>query len=216
MKLLLFGAPGSGKGTQAEAIRRRWRIPQVSTGDILRAEVKAGTDLGRQARTYMDRGELVPDDVMVGIIRRRLAEPDCAEGFMLDGFPRTRVQAEALDRMMAEAGLAFDAVLYLDVPREELIRRLSGRLTCPTCGRTYHPDSNPPAPGNRCPVDGTELVQRPDDTVETATNRVEVFLRDTMPVLDHYRRAGIVHDIDGTGGIEEVGGRVMKVLEGIG
>jgi adenylate kinase len=212
--LLLYGAPGSGKGTQAEFLRERFSIPQVATGDILRAEAASGSELGRRAKEIMDRGDLVPDDVMIGIIKARLAQPDCADGFILDGFPRTIPQAEALDGVMRELGRAFDRIFYLRVDADELVARLSDRWICPKCGRTYSTRANPPAPGNRCRFDGTELTQRDDDRPEAARRRIEVYLRDTLPVLDHYRPQGLVTEIDGEGAIEEIRGRILTALDG--
>lgn len=212
LDLILYGAPGSGKGTQAELLRNEFSIPQISTGDILRAEAAAGTELGRKAKEIMDRGDLVPDHIMIGIIRKRLVEPDCANGFILDGFPRTIPQAEALDAMMYELKREFDRVLYLRVDVEELVARLSDRWLCPKCGRTYSRRAKPPAPGNRCREDGAELVQREDDRPEAARRRIEVYLRDTMPVLDHYRPRGLVAEIDGEGDVEEIHRRILAAL----
>lgn len=210
--LVLYGPPGSGKGTQAEFLRERFTIPQISTGDILRAETAAGTELGRRAKEIMDRGDLVSDDIMIGIIRKRLTEPDCADGFILDGFPRTIPQAQALDGVMHELGREFDRVIYLKVDTEELVARLSDRWLCPTCGRTYSIRANPPAVGNRCRVDGTELIQREDDRPEAARRRIDVYLRDTLPVLDYYRPRGLVVEVDGMGDIEEVRRRILASL----
>jgi adenylate kinase len=213
LNLILYGPPGSGKGTQAGFLSSRFGIPQVATGDILRAEVAAGTDLGRKAKAIMDRGDLVPDEVMIGIIRKRLREPDCDRGFILDGFPRTIPQAQALDVVMEELGRSFDRVIYLRVPIDELVERLSDRWICPVCGRTYSKRANPPAPGNRCPYDGAELIQRADDRPEAARRRIEVYLRDTLPVLDYYRPRGPVTEINGMGTIEEVRGRILEALD---
>lgn len=214
MNLLLFGAPGSGKGTQADFLRQRFAIPQIATGDILRAERRAGSDLGRRAQEYMDSGGLVPDDVMIGIIRKRILEPDCEHGFVLDGFPRTVPQAEALDAQMRGLGRAFDRVLYLRVPGTELVARLSGRLTCPACQRTYHPRFNPPAVAGRCSVDGSELIERPDDTEAVAQERVAVYLDRTLPVLDYYRERGLVTEIDGEQDIDGVREQIVATLVG--
>ena len=214
MNLLLFGAPGSGKGTQAEFLKERFAIPQIATGDILRAERRAGSELGRRAQEYMDRGALVPDEVMIGIIQKRTAEPDCQNGFLLDGFPRTVPQAEALDAQMRAAGRSFDRVLYLHVPEEELVTRLSGRLTCPSCQRTYHVRFNPPTAEGHCNYDGSELFQRPDDTEEVSRQRVHVYLEQTVPVLDYYRGRGIVTDVDGARDIEDVREQIVAALVG--
>lgn len=213
MNLLIFGAPGSGKGTQAEFVKERLHIPQIATGDILRAERRAGTELGKKAQEYMDAGNLVPDDLVIAMLENRLSQPDCQRGFLLDGFPRTRPQAEALDRMMGELGKSFDRALYLAVPLEHLVERLSGRLTCPQCGRTYHPRNNPPRDDSRCDADGHDLYQREDDTPETARNRIQVYLRDTLPVLEHYRHLGIVREIDGNQPIDSVKADILAALD---
>lgn len=212
MNLLIFGAPGSGKGTQAEFIKDRLKIPQIATGDILRSEKRNQTELGQKAQEYMDRGELVPDDLVIAMLEKRLTQPDCRQGFLLDGFPRTRPQAQALDRMMAQLGHRFDRALYLSVPPEKLVARLSGRLTCPVDGRTYHPIYNPPRQAGVCDADGSQLYQREDDTPETARRRIEVYLRDTLPVLDHYRKDGIVREIDADRSIEEVRQAIVDAL----
>jgi adenylate kinase len=213
VNILLFGAPGSGKGTQAEFLKARYGIPQVSTGEMFRAEVAKGTELGKRVQEIMSSGELVPDDLTIEIVRKRLAEPDTAGGTIFDGFPRTIPQAEALDRVMGELGRRFDRALYLVAPEKDLTERLAGRLTCPTCGRTYHPKFNPPPQPGVCPVDGTALVQRPDDNEETARTRVAVYLRDTMPVIDYYRRQGLVSEVDALRAIPEVKAEIEKALE---
>ena len=214
MNLLLFGAPGSGKGTQAEFLKGRYNIPQLSTGDIFRAEARKGTELGKRVDAIMKAGELVPDELTIEIVRVRLQEPDCEPGVIFDGFPRTIPQAEALDSLMRELGRSFDRALYLVAPADELIARLSGRLSCPTCGRTYHRRFNPPAAGDTCPVDGTHLIQRKDDTEETARTRVTVYLRDTVPVIDYYRAEGLVVEIDALQSIEQVREQIEHAIEG--
>lgn len=212
MNVLLFGAPGSGKGTQAEFLKERYGIPQISTGEMFRAEARKGTELGRRVKEIMDSGSLVPDDVTIAIVRERLREPDTERGFILDGFPRTIPQAEALAAVMDELGKRFNGALYLVAPAAELIARLGGRLSCPTCGRTYHRVFNPPAAGDTCPVDGTRLVQRTDDTEEAAQRRVDVYLRDTVPVIDYYRKKGIVKEVDALQPIETVRAKIEKAL----
>lgn len=212
MNLLLFGAPGSGKGTQAEFLVQRYGIPQISTGVMFRAEVARGTELGRRAKEIMDAGRLVPDDVTIAIVRARLQEPDCQPGFILDGFPRTIPQAETLDQVMAAIGRTFDRALYLVAPAEDLIQRLAGRLSCPQCGRTYHRVFNPPAAGDVCPVDGTQLIQRTDDSEEAARTRVTVYLRDTVPVVDYYRERDLVTEVDALQGIDAVRADIEKAL----
>jgi adenylate kinase len=206
MNLLLYGAPGSGKGTQANMLRSRFGIPHIATGDMLRAEIERGTDLGRQAQPILAKGAYVPDDIMIEMIRARLRQPDCAGGFILDGFPRTIPQAEALDVLMEELGRHFDRVLYLRVDTAELLRRLSGRLVCPACQRTYPPGTE------SCKADTTPLVQREDDKQEAVQPRIEVYLKKTIPVLDHYRSGDLVSEIDGRGSIDDISGQVLAAI----
>lgn len=212
MNLLLYGPPGSGKGTQAEYLRSRFGIPQIATGDILRAEGRAGTKLGIKAKELMDRGELVPDDVMIPMVQNRLRQPDARVGFILDGFPRTVPQARALDRSMKELDKTFNRVLYLKVPTPELIKRLSGRLVCPHCGRTFHHEVNPPGENAVCPHDGTVLITRDDDSPDAALKRIEIYLAKTVPVLDYYRPQQLVADIDGMGSINQIRDRILKAI----
>ena len=206
MNLLLYGAPGSGKGTQANMLRTRFGIPHIATGDMLRAEIASGTELGRQAQPILARGQYVPDDIMIGMIRNRLGEPDCAGGFIIDGFPRTVPQAEALDVLMRDLDRRLDRVLYLKVDVDELLQRLSGRLVCPICQRTYPPGTA------ACASDGTALVQREDDKAEAVRPRIEIYLSKTVPVLEHYRGTGVVSEIDGRGTIDEITGRVLAAI----
>ncbi len=206
MNLLLYGAPGSGKGTQANMLRTRFGIPHIATGDMLRAEIASGTELGRQAQPILARGQYVPDDIMIGMIRNRLGEPDCAGGFIIDGFPRTVPQAEALDVLMRELDRRLDRILYLKVDVDELLQRLSGRLVCPACQRTYPPGTA------ACASDGTALVQREDDKAEAVRPRIEIYLSKTVPVLEHYRGTGVVSEIDGGGTIDEITGRVLAAI----
>jgi adenylate kinase len=206
MNLLLYGAPGSGKGTQANMLRSRFGIPHIATGDMLRAEIQRGTALGRKAQPILAAGGYVPDGIMISMIRERLREPDCANGFVLDGFPRTIPQAEALDILMLELSKRFDRVLYLRVEMAELLRRLSGRLTCPTCQRTYPPGTD------RCKVDATELIQREDDKIEAVKPRIEIYLSKTIPVLDHYRGDDLVSEIDGRGTIDQISSQVLSAI----
>ena len=212
MNLLLFGPPGSGKGTQADFLTQDFGIPQISTGDILRDDVKRATALGLQASEYMNRGELVPDDVMVKMIRERISRPDCSDGFLLDGFPRTVPQAEALDGMLETIGKRIDRLLYLHVELEELVQRLTGRWVCPTCSRSYHKVNNPPKNDMKCNVDTTPLVHRDDDTDKTARRRSVVFYQRTYPILEFYKKRGISVEIDGQGSIAEVRERVRSAL----
>jgi adenylate kinase len=203
MNLLLYGAPGSGKGTQANMLRSRFGIPHIATGDMLRAEIQAGTPLGLQAQPILAAGQYVSDEIMIAIIRNRLRQPDCRRGFIIDGFPRTIPQAVALDTLMDELSRSFNRVLYLKVSLEELLRRLSGRLVCPRCQRTYPPGTA------ACEADGSSLVQREDDKVEAVRPRIEIYLQKTIPVLDHYRGEGLVSEIDGMGTIEEISRQVL-------
>ena len=208
MNLLLYGAPGSGKGTQANMLRDHFGIPHIATGDMLRAEIQAGTPLGRQAQPILAAGQYVSDDIMIGVVRSRLAKPDCKPGFIMDGFPRTVPQAEALDGLMDELGKRFDRVIYLEVPVDELLHRLSGRLVCPRCQRTYPPGTA------ACQTDGSALVQREDDRPEAVRPRIEIYLEKTVPVLDHYRDGGLVSEIDGRGTIEEISRQVLAAANG--
>ena len=195
MRLVLLGAPGAGKGTQARKIEEKWEIPQVSTGDMLRQARKAGTDLGKQAAEYMDSGRLVPDEVVVGVVSERLGQSDLAKGFILDGFPRTVPQAEALETL----GVKIDRVVNLVVKEEELVERLAGRLTCPKCNAMYHRTFSPPKTQDRCDHDGAELIQRADDNEATVRNRLEVYRRQTHPLVEFYGKRGVLVDVDGTG-----------------
>ncbi len=213
MNLLLFGAPGSGKGTQAEFLKEKYGIPQISTGDMFRAEAARGTEEGKRVDAIMKSGELVPDDLTIAIVRERLKQPDTKPGMIFDGFPRTLPQAEALDEVMRESGRRFDRALYLVAPEPELIARLAGRLTCPKDGRTFHPKFNPPPVPGICPYDGTPLIQRKDDTEETARTRVQVYLRDTMPVIDYYCRQDLVTEIDALRSIDEVRAGIEAALK---
>jgi adenylate kinase len=214
VNLLIYGPPGSGKGTQSDFLRSRFGIPQIATGDILRAEAASGSDLGRRAKEIMDRGDLVPDEVMIDIVRKRLGEPDCVPGFILDGFPRTGRQAAALDEVLGLLDHRIDRVLYLRVGVEELVDRLSDRWVCPTCARTYSRRFNPPATGNHCRFDGTVLYQREDDSPAAGRHRINVYLKDTLPVLDHYRALGLVTEVDGIGSIDEIQQRILAAIEG--
>ena len=206
MNLLLYGPPGSGKGTQADLLRKRFGIPHISTGDILRAEVAAGTPLGKQAQPIMARGDYVPDEIMIGIIRNRLGQPDTAAGFIMDGFPRTIPQAEALDALLNDIGKAFDRVVYLQVDTPELVKRLAGRMTCPVDQKTYPPGTA------KCPVDGATLVQREDDKPDAVRQRIEVYLTKTLPLLDYYRARGLVSEVAGMGTIKEINSRVLQAV----
>ena len=211
MRLLLFGAPASGKGTQADRLSERLGVPQVATGNILRAQVALRTDLGVRAAALMGRGDLVPDELMIEIIRVRLRQPDCAEGFLLDGFPRTVAQAKALDRLAQALATRINRVLYLKVPDDELVRRISGRLTCAICNRSYFFDSARPHP-EACEEDGGLLLVREDDRPETARRRISVYVENTLPILDHYRGQGVVTEIDALASVDEVTDRILSSL----
>ncbi len=208
MNLLLYGAPGSGKGTQANMLRSHFGIPHIATGDMLRAEIQAGTELGLKAQPILAAGQYVSDEIMIGIVRSRLSQPDCIPGFIVDGFPRTVPQARALDGLMRELDKRFDRVIYLKVPVDELLHRLSGRLVCPQCQRTYPPGTA------ACAADGSRLVQREDDKPEAVRPRIEIYLEKTVPVLDHYRVGGLVSEIDGRGTIEEISRQVLAAANG--
>jgi len=213
MDLIFLGPPGAGKGTQAKMLVERYGIPQVSTGDILRAAVAEGTELGKKAKEYMEAGKLVPDEVVIGIIEERLKQSDCEKGFILDGFPRTVPQAEALDKVLEKMGRKIDHVLTLDVPEEELIRRLTGRRTCKKCGAMYHIIFNPPKVEGVCDKCGGELYQRPDDNEETVRSRLSVYEQQTRPLIDFYEKKGLVRKIDGRGEIKEIFDQIVKILE---
>ena len=213
LNVVLLGAPGSGKGTQAERIAPAFGLPHISTGDMLRAAVAAGSELGQSAKRYMDAGELLPDDVVVGIIRERLAQADAAAGFLLDGFPRTTEQAKALDAMLAQAGRAITIVLLVDVPEDELVQRLAGRRICRACGKGYHAVFGPPKQEGICDACGGEVYQRVDDNEETVRNRLAVYGRQTEPLVDYYTRQGLLWAVAGGGrGPDQVFGDVKKAL----
>ena len=215
MRMILLGLPGAGKGTQAKLIAERVGLLHVSTGDMFRDASAEGTELGKRAQGYMSRGELMPDEVTIGMLLERIAEPDAEPGFMLDGFPRTIAQAEALDVALAERGGAIDVVLYIEVPEDELIARLSGRWTCPGCGAIYHEQSNPPDHAGRCDGCGTALVQREDDRPETVRQRLDVNGEWTAALVEFYERAGKLHAVDGCGAPSKVTERLLSVLDGV-
>jgi adenylate kinase len=203
MRIVLLGAPGSGKGTQAQRLQAKYGVPQVSSGDLLRDSVARGTELGRKAKAVMDAGQLVSDDIVLGLIRDRLRKPDAARGFILDGFPRNIDQANSLNALLKELGQPVDAVLLLDVRRETLIQRLAGRRTCPTCGTVYNIHSIP-AGANTCSRDGAQLYQRPDDKEEVVAKRLEVYQNQTQPLIEHYSKLGLLRVVAGEGALEEV------------
>jgi len=213
MKLILLGPPGAGKGTQAKMLTERFAIPQIATGDILRGALQAGTALGLQAKTYMDAGALVPDDVVIGIVRERLQQDDCLPGFILDGFPRTVAQADALQSTLAALDRRLDRVVSLTVDADALVERLTGRRTCRECGRGYHVRFDAPRDERRCDACGGELYQRDDDREETIRKRLCVYAQQTAPLIDYYRAAGLLVELDGMQPIAEVQEQVLSALQ---
>jgi adenylate kinase len=212
VRVVLVGPPGAGKGTQAQFIASHLSIPKISTGDIFRANVSGGTPLGKLAKEYMDRGDLVPDEVTVAMVRDRLSEDDAQEGFLLDGFPRNVPQAEILKKMLADWGLALDVVLELVVDDEEVVRRLAGRRTCRSCGKVWHVDFDPPSREGVCDACGGELFQRDDDREDTIRHRLEVYQEQTAPLVSFYADEQILVGVDATGPVEEVTQRAMAAL----
>ena len=213
--VILLGGPGAGKGTQAERIVVDFKLPHVSTGEMLRAAVARGTEMGREAQKYMESGRLVPDEVVIGVVRDRLAEPDAAEGFLLDGFPRTVPQAEALDAMLAGAGRQITHVVLIDVPAEELVQRIAGRRSCATCGKIYNVTFDPPKVEGVCDLDGGQLTQRADDNEETVRNRIAVYEEQTAPLIGYYTDKGVLESAFGGGKApDEVYEQVGRILAG--
>jgi len=212
MNLILLGPPGAGKGTQAKIIMDKYGIPQISTGDMLREAVAKGTELGKKAKEYMTQGKLVPDEIVIGIVKERLKQKDCEKGFILDGFPRTLAQAEALDRIMGEMGKKIDAVINVNVPEEEVVRRIAYRRTCRNCGAIYHLIYNPPKKPGICDKCGGELYQREDDKEETVRERYRVYKKNTEPLIEYYKKKGILFDVDGTKDIEGVKREILDIL----
>ncbi|EAF4181629.1 adenylate kinase [Listeria monocytogenes] len=212
MKLVLMGLPGAGKGTQAEQIVEKYNIPHISTGDMFRAAMKNNTELGRKAKSFMDNGDLVPDEVTNGIVRERLSEDDAKDGFLLDGFPRTVEQAQELENILSDLGTELDAVINIDVEKDVLMKRLTGRWICRTCGKTYHEIYNPPKVPGKCDLDGGELYQRDDDKKETVEKRLNVNIKQTKPLLDFYSEKGKLHNINGEQEIKDVFVDVEKIL----
>lgn len=208
-----MGLPGAGKGTQAEKIKEKYNIPHISTGDMFRLAIKEGTELGIKAKSYLDEGALVPDEVTNGIVRERLSMKDCENGFLLDGFPRTIPQAETLEGIVATLNKKIDHVIHVDVPEEKLLQRLTGRRICPTCGATYHVLYNPPKVENVCDKDGSTLSQRADDTEETVKNRLEVNVKQTQPLLDFYKKAGVLMPVNGDQHIDDVFAEIKSNLK---
>ncbi len=216
MRIILLGAPGAGKGTQAQFLTKTFNIPQISTGDMLRAAIKEGTELGKKAKEYMDAGQLVPDEVIIGLVKERIAQPDCKNGFLLDGFPRTLAQADALK----DAGVEIDAVVEIDVPDEEIVKRMSGRRVHPASGRTYHIIYNPPKEEGKDDETGEPLIQREDDQPEVVLDRLKVYHEQTQPLIDYYGKEATTNPhlkyikVDGTQSIDQVQQQILDQLKG--
>ena len=213
MKIIMLGAPGAGKGTQAKLIADKYNLPHISTGDIFRANIKEGTALGMEAKKYMDQGLLVPDELTVKILLKRVAKEDCKNGYVLDGFPRTIPQAEVLDKALAELGESVDFAINVEVPDENIIKRMGGRRACLSCGATYHLEHIPPKAEGRCDHCGKELVLRDDDKPETVKNRLQVYHEQTSPLIDFYRAKGVLKEVDGTRRMDEVFNAIVEILD---
>jgi adenylate kinase len=213
MRVVFIGPPGAGKGTQARQLAERWGVPQIATGDMLREALAAETPLGLEAKRHMDAGDLVPDGVIIGLVAERLAQADARTGFVLDGFPRTVAQATALDRLLAEQGTPLDRVVVFEAPQDELVKRLSGRRVCGSCGRNFHVVFSPPAVTGRCDACGGALTQRLDDDALKVRHRLEVFARDTRPLVEHYRREGLAETVAADGSVAQVLEAILKVTE---
>lgn len=212
MKIIMLGAPGAGKGTQAKMIAEKYGIPHVSTGDIFRANIKNGTELGMEAKKYMDQGLLVPDELTVKILLDRVAQEDCKKGYVLDGFPRTIPQAQVLDNALSELGDAIDYAVNVDVPDENIVKRMSGRRACVSCGATYHVEHVPPKKEGACDKCGQELILRDDDKPETVLNRLKVYHDQTQPLIDFYTKKGVLRTVDGTVDMKDVFAAIEAIL----
>lgn len=213
MKIIMLGAPGAGKGTQAEMICEKYNLPHVSTGDIFRANIKNGTELGKEAKQYMDKGQLVPDELTVRILLDRVSKEDCKDGYVLDGFPRTIPQAEVLDQELTKLGDKVDFAINVDVPDENIINRMGGRRACVNCGATYHVQFAPPAKENICDKCGSTLILRDDDKPETVKARLEVYHKQTQPLIEYYSKKGVLKEVDGTVSMNEVFESIVSILK---
>lgn len=213
MRLILIGPPGSGKGTQGARLAERYGIPQISTGDMLRAAVASESELGLKAKSYMDTGDLVPDDLVIEIVKERLRQPDASMGFLLDGFPRTTIQAEMLDQLLAESGTELDRVILIDLPSEEVLDRIGGRRVCKACGAVYHARTNPPPAHRECPAGGScVFVQRDDDREEVVLERIRIYQEQTAPLIDYYKMQKALTCVDGRGSVQQVFDRIIQAL----
>lgn len=212
MKIIMLGAPGAGKGTQAKMIAEKYNIPHVSTGDIFRSNIKNGTELGMEAKKYMDQGQLVPDELTVKILLDRVAKPDCQEGYVLDGFPRTIPQAKVLDQALTEQNEKIDFAVNVDVPDENIVKRMSGRRACLKCGATYHIEHIPPKKEGVCDACSSELVLRDDDKPETVLKRLQVYHEQTQPLIDFYTEKGVLRSVDGTRDMQDVFADIVEIL----
>lgn len=212
MKIIMLGAPGAGKGTQAKKIAAKYGIPHISTGDIFRANIKGGTELGMKAKTFMDQGMLVPDEITIGMLMDRIHEEDCKDGYVLDGFPRTIPQAESLTEALKAMGEAIDYAVNVDVPDENIVSRMGGRRACTSCGATYHVQFNAPKTEGVCDTCGEKLVLRDDDKPETVQKRLNVYHEQTQPLIDYYEKAGVLKEVDGTKNMEEVFQDIASIL----
>ena len=212
MKIIMLGAPGAGKGTQAKKIAEKYQIPHISTGDIFRANIKGGTELGMKAKTFMDQGMLVPDEITIGMLMDRIGQEDCINGYVLDGFPRTIPQAESLTKALAERGEKVDYAINVDVPDENIINRMSGRRACLGCGATYHITFNPPVKEGICDTCGQELVLRDHDKPETVKKRLDVYHQQTQPLIDYYKNAEVLAEVDGTQPMDAVFQGIVEIL----
>ncbi len=214
LRTILLGPPGAGKGTQAATIINEFNIPHISTGDIFRQNINEGTDLGKEAKAYMEQGLLVPDELVVAIVEDRLRQKDCEQGFLLDGFPRTVPQAEALDKVLKNMGLVLNKVINIEAHKDQLIKRIVGRRICKKCGATFHVEFNPSTRGEECDKCGGQLYQRADDTEATVTTRIDVYLKETQPLINYYKEQGLLYQVNGQKDIKEISSMIIRALRG--